>query len=531
MIQKLLGYLSRVVILKRDGTIGMKKILLSVLFFISLLFTLYSQQAYGNNLTTVQQTAVPQVLIPLDSLDPNADNLQLAISSHDYPVTPGDVYTLSFIMAGKPVTNTLLVESDYTINLDVLGKIDGRNMTFPELKPVIELIISDAYPRSMPSLTIQAVGSFQVTVTGAVLETEYIKAWGLSRLSDLIGPDFSKYASIRKVRILSVNGNEEFFDLLKAQKLGLTENDPYLKPGDTVSFQPVDSIVTVDGEVIRAGEFQILPDETTRDLLSFFGGFTNNADTGRIRIEKKGDNPETLFVSEKLFLDGVPLSNGDRVSIRKRITNQNVLYIEGGISGDNVSSVSDLEIGNDNTIITYNRVEHYFSPGDTIYDIVSDYFDVLSPYADLSRVQILRQDLNEKISIDMSGLNKNRTPGIDILVEPYDRLIIPEKRPFVSVVGAVVLPGRFPYSPPETAGYYISLAGGVDDSKNSGNKYLILDQSGARKSTSLPIEGGDTIQVLTNNFWYNFDTRFGTITTAALFITSAITLINVLNGN
>jgi polysaccharide export outer membrane protein len=70
--------------------------------------------------------------------------LQLAISSEDYPVTPGDVYRLSYRQADTPITTDLLVESNNTINMKVFGTINAAGMTFSELKPIIEKAVTNA---------------------------------------------------------------------------------------------------------------------------------------------------------------------------------------------------------------------------------------------------------------------------------------------------------------------------------------------------------------------------------------------------
>lgn len=109
---------------------------------------------------------IPQAVLPIEAIPAVADNLQLAISNRQYPVTPGDVYTLTFLLAGETVSNTLMVESDYTINMTIFGKINAAGMNFADLKPVIEQIIADAYPRSLPSVMITSVGIFQVPLRG-----------------------------------------------------------------------------------------------------------------------------------------------------------------------------------------------------------------------------------------------------------------------------------------------------------------------------------------------------------------------------
>ena len=44
---------------------------------------------------------IPQAIIPVQAVTDEASNLQIAISNRDYSVTPGDVYTLTFLPAGR----------------------------------------------------------------------------------------------------------------------------------------------------------------------------------------------------------------------------------------------------------------------------------------------------------------------------------------------------------------------------------------------------------------------------------------------
>lgn len=482
------------------------------------------------------QTAVPSVYIPVESLNPNSDNLQLAISSRDYPVTPGDVYNLTFIMAGTPVTNTMLVESDYTINLDVLGKIDARGMTFPELKPIIELRIADAYPRSMPSLTIQTIGSFQVVITGALEETVYSRAWGLSRLHDVIREHLVTSSSTRNVLIRSVDGTEKYYDLMKAQMIGLLEENPHLKPGDVIVLSVVEKVVTVRGEVLRPGEYQMLPTEKSGEVYAFFGGITASANPDRIRVERRmGNDPVvTFFIGLSDFINGVELHNGDIITVSRKNHNQPFVIVEGGIIPQGEERevpilMDEGDDGDDSYEAYYNRVIHPIGIGETLLDVLSDFRDSISDYADLKNGYIIREENTEFIPVDMHELLFSQNMGLNLDLRPNDRIAIPVRRPFVSVTGAVNAPGRFAYNPSENAKYYVGLAGGFDTARNSKELLQVVDQHGNKKNPLQPLEPGDTINVQSNNFWYNFNERFGPLTTAALFITSAITILNVLN--
>ena len=76
-------------------------------------------------------------------MNPPFENFLLAVSSKHYPVTPGDVYRLTFLLANDTVSNEILVESDYRLNLNIFGELNAENMSFSELKPLVEKRIAD----------------------------------------------------------------------------------------------------------------------------------------------------------------------------------------------------------------------------------------------------------------------------------------------------------------------------------------------------------------------------------------------------
>jgi hypothetical protein len=60
----------------------------------------------------------------------NAD-AQLALSSPDYRVTAGDIYTLAYTALGNNVEYVVPVDSSYRIRVANLGVVDGAGKTFP----------------------------------------------------------------------------------------------------------------------------------------------------------------------------------------------------------------------------------------------------------------------------------------------------------------------------------------------------------------------------------------------------------------
>ena len=150
-----------------------------------------------------------------------AERLQLAISSIDYPVTPGDIYQLSYReSAGSIVTRQFQVDGISILDLGVFGKVYALNMPFYQLKQNVENLISRNYTYSTPSLSIVAPGVFRVAIRDGSSQVQYITAWGLSRISEIVKKTSVPDYSVRDIERISREGKSERFDLLTMTKIG-----------------------------------------------------------------------------------------------------------------------------------------------------------------------------------------------------------------------------------------------------------------------------------------------------------------------
>jgi len=432
----------------------MKKALIISILCICALYTVYAQE---------EPEAIYR-LVPLEAELSPEDRLLLAVSSKNYSVTPGDIYRLTFLLANEPVSNEILVESDYTLNLNIFGKVNAENMSFAELKPIVEKRIADAYPRSLPSLNIISVGIFQVLIKGEVPKTSYVTAWGLSRLSSVVQDHLGPYSSIREIGIISRDGILRKHDLFKALQLGIIAEDPYILPGDVIIVYRRDRKVEIRGEVYRPGEYQLLRNDGLRELINIYGrGFTNRADTSRIRLDRYSE--ERAQTSYFDFSKGIPssleLKDNDIVTIPVKSSSLPIVFFEGAVMPPPTEADVVLTEAEAVGVEPYNRILHPFIEGESLLDALLAIMDSLATAADLSNAYLIREDSPKPIPINLERLIYEYDPTNDIALQPFDRVIIPSLRFTVSVLGSVDNAGIYPYVPQKTYSYYISLAGGV----------------------------------------------------------------------
>ncbi len=444
----------------------------------------------------------------------------LAMTTPDYPVTPGDIYTLSFLKGTNAASQSLVVENDYRVNMAVFGILNARGQSFIDFKRKVEETVARGYPGSSPQLIIRSTGIFEIQVVGEVANAGLTQSWGLARLSSLYSSYKTAYSSERQVGIRSANGSERSYDLFKARRAGDLSQDPYLLPGDMVVISNAERRVSITGEVIMPGQYQLLPGEELPALVfQYAKGFTDLADSSRIRITRLVS--EESSVGKLIYVDGSKnggmnghLNNLDSVIIASRQDFLPIVYFEGAVgvgkpvSGDTAES-PDVS----------NKVPYLFHPGALLSTAVLAMRNQFSAISDIKKAYLRRAADGEIIPVNLESFLHRFDFSDDIALQANDVIIVPFRQFFVSVSGAVYSPGRYPYVPDRSWAYYVSLAGGVNEELNNGKHQFIFDIDGKPRSISELIQPEDRILIPANSFLYNFG-RVSSILTTTISITS-----------
>jgi len=492
-------------------------------------------------------------------------NVMLARSSADYRVTPGDVYTLTYAAGSTPVTYIIMVDTSYRIRVSNLGIVNGTGKTFMQLKSEVEAVVVNNYPLSGVQLVLTQPAVFKVHLTGEVPVAGEVSAWALSRLSSLIGDitqvsqnqanrnqanrnqvsqnqtsqntqtfneSLTPFASLRDVSIQSSNGQTRVYDLFKAQRLGDLSQDPYLRPGDVIIFNRVKRSVTITGEIERPGTYQLLDGENIKELIEFYGsGFTPETDKTRLELIRLVNSVEVS--GDKIFLTPSDLANNyaledyDRVMVPRIDQLQPVMFVEGAVSGMSqvLGDLSDIASNMDRSTINLsqqelsasNRLVVPFNKGESYASIVRKNIRWFTAVSDTQNAYIIRQD--KHIPINLNPMLYDASYRDEIFIQENDLLVIPFRQYFVTVAGAVINPGRYPYIPDRDWEYYIALAGGFIMERNTLQAVTITDLSGKRMKKTAAITPETVITATTNHGLYYFN-QIAPVLTTTLSIAS-----------
>ncbi|AEF83894.1 putative polysaccharide biosynthesis/export domain protein [Treponema primitia ZAS-2] len=446
---------------------------------------------------------------------------QLALSSPDYRVTAGDIYTLEYAAGTVPVIYKIVVDTSYRIKVSNLGVINATGKSYQQLKSEVEAIVTNNYPLSGVQLVLTEPASFRVRISGEVQNSREIATWALARLSGLLGAEnLTSYSSLRDVSVTSLNGQTRAYDLFKAQRFGDMSQDPYVRPGDVITVNRITRVVSVTGEVERPGEYQLLPGESLRELVDYYAsGLSPIADPSRIELVRQVgsavDSGDKIYLTRDAINSGYPLQHLDTIRVPSIAELIPVMFVEG--------AVRVTEEGDELTTAT--RLTIRFNAGENYASLVQRNQAWFSAISDTKNAYLIRGA--ERIPLNLNPMLYDSSYRSQYLVEHNDTLIIPFRQYFVTVSGAVYSPGRFPYIPDRSWDYYIGLAGGFLPERNTREKVDIVDLAGKKLTKKDIITPETNITARANSGLYYFN-QYGPVITTVLSVVSTFITVTLL---
>jgi polysaccharide export outer membrane protein len=388
----------------------------------------------------------------------------------NYRVGPGDVLVL--ILTGDvEQAYTLTVTREGFIVMPQVGQVYVANLTLGQLDDQFYARLRRAYSgisrspgaRTKFQISLAKIRNIQVFVVGDVVRPGAYQISGagtvLTALYSAGGP--TSNGSFRKVEVRRGDKLVNTLDLYDYLLHGINASDVRLQNGDVV-FVPVHTgFVKLAGEVTRPAVYEVLPQETLRDLIEFAGGFGPAAYQTRVRIHRilppesrgqAGRARVVVDVGPDQFaggtVPGVPMVAGDSVTVlsvadrlRGYVTVKGNVWVEGQVG---------------------------FTPGMKLSDALRL---AGGPKSDVYLDRILIARTNEdstRLQLRSAFADSTGAVVSDLVLQEEDEIRVFSRSAFlptryVTVVGGVRNPGRVPYREGMTMRDLVLLAGGVTE--------------------------------------------------------------------
>lgn len=383
----------------------------------------------------------------------------------NYLVGPGDQIIIT-LWGAKNFREKFNVTKDGMIYYDRIGFINVTNknideieeILFNEFSKIFATLRNEDNPTRL-SVELAKLKSLNVYFTGEIINpgVHLIHPFSNIFLSIVQAGGIDENGSLRNVKLIRNNKVVQTIDFYKFFINGDSSDlEVKILDGDIIHVPTKSKTVTINGEILRTGEYELLATETLKNLLDYSGGVTANAS------------------SDILYNSIVPIEDRISQDYAKSSTNISLKQAE-QIYPNNGDTFNVLKI--QDVVSTVEIVGRVKNPG-KFSSLESSLLDILKiaggfddPYFRESiddTIVILRKNsetlMSKEYRVDYSNAHSFN-------VEPGDLILVYENRNFdqelfIGVYGEVNLTGNFPFTPNMTVDDAIELAGGLNQLGN-----------------------------------------------------------------
>ncbi|MDX2248987.1 MAG: SLBB domain-containing protein [Bacteroidia bacterium] len=391
------------------------------------------------------------------------------VPAENYVVGAGDRFTIT-IWGCSELSESLTIAADGAVFRTYIGKIYLAGLTYKKAVAILEEryrgIVSSCAQievfmgRSQRTLSVNIVGevyrpgSYQINAAVPAFNALF-EAGGITNIGSVRNILIKRGG--RTIQILDVydfliNGNEEPI---------------YLQDNDFIYVPVQEKVVTVEGAVKRAMDFELRESENLKDLIRFTGGLNYDALRNDAQISRLENGREVLI---NFHLDSI-LTSSDR---------------DYRLLGGDKLIIRTLNKGAYNIVQIFGNLEYpgtyQLLPGERVSDLIRR-AGGLGMDAYLDRAYIIRivptSDEVLYIPVNLNNIFEGASPENNLELQYFDALMIFSKsefrdQRFIEVTGQVRKPGTFQTHPTMTLKDLLFLTGGLRENADFNNVELLL---------------------------------------------------------
>ncbi len=388
--------------------------------------------------------------------DDIAASLETVAAPSSYALGPGDALKIIiWSELGDETVYDVTVNPEGQVYIPILGILRVAGLTIGQFKETVLGALAAKFPHFKGQVTLSKVRSVQVFVAGEVRRPGAMVLPALATAFHALyragGP--TDRGTLRRIRVLRGAQPIAEIDLYEYFLNGDKSQDVTLESGDTIFVPPVGGRVTIQGEVIRPGIYELLAEKNLADVLAMAGGIDASAYTGRVRVFRWQGGARRkihdLEASQDIgALAGFPVQPGDKVEVERAIEE----------IGNRVSVQGAVLRPGDYAVLEGTRVSDIIAKaGGVAAEAAQDAGQVIRTLPG-GRQEILSFHVGRALA---------RAPEDDLLLKPFDRVRVFFAKEIeadirvVTVAGAVRRPGEYILRKGMTIRDLIQLAQGL----------------------------------------------------------------------
>ena len=451
------------------------------------------------------------------------------VDPQKYKVGVGDQFLFSMIYPSGVMNMKLDVSPLGEILIPLIGKINVNDLVLNDAISLIKKKCTNKYENAEVNITLSKIREFKVKVIGAVISPGYQLASPINRVSDIVQGNLFEfielndstynedeiklhlvdkgYSSTRNIKLIrdnkTINVDLEMFKIT-----GDDTMNPTLENGDMVSVEYIKDYVTISGAVQNGKEIEFKSDDTLYDVISLCGGLRSDSDKNISikRLDDLNQEMEELIVSSIEEAKKTKINPNDYIYVRfnKNFNRHNLVSIEGEINNPGSHSI---DIGTTTVKELIAIAGGYTDLADVKQIIINNHEIDLLTDSEFDRINLIQpqylSDLDNAYLKARTSFNRGRISSgstdftediMNFKLVSGDEVFIPKKFDYIEVIGAVNLPGRYPFNKRMDVEEYLALSGGKTN-VSTRKVYIVKYGTGQRVKfeKGMSLESGDII--------------------------------------
>ncbi len=366
----------------------------------------------------------------------------------NYRLGPGDAVNVD-IWGASQESITETISPDGTITIEDIGVIQLGGLSVSQAKAKLRRELGPRYQNSKIELTLGQTRTITVSVMGEVKTPGTYTMSAFATVYNALymagGPnDIGTLRNVKVFRNGRLLSNVDVYDFLLNGKL---TGDVRLQDNDVITVSPYEALVNITGKVKRPMFYEMKKTESAATLLRYAGGFTGDAYTKAIRINRKAGPQYSVFSVGEFDLADFKLMDEDSVSVDSTLNRyQNMVEIKGAVFRPGMYHVGGQ--------IT--TVKALVEAADGLTE------NAIGQHAVMHR---MKADRTLKMqSLDITGILEGTVPDVELKNEDVIFIASHEEEKLdqtITIHGEVNYPGVYRYASDETVEDLVLQAGGL----------------------------------------------------------------------
>ena len=365
----------------------------------------------------------------------------------NYILGPGDEVNVD-IWGASQESITESVSPDGTITIEGIGVVKLGGLSVSQAKARLKRVLGPRYQGSNIDLTLGQTRTITIGVMGEVKVpgTYTMSAFATVYNALYMAGGPNEIGTLRNVKVYrkgKLLSNVDVYDFLLNGKLS---GDVRLQDNDVITVSPYEALVNISGKVKRPMFYEMKENESAATLLRYAGGFTGDAYTKAIRVNRKAGASYSVFSIGEFDMNSFKLMDEDSVSVDSTLNRyQNMVEIRGAVFRPGMYQVGG-EI---------NSVKALVEAAAGVTE------EAISQHAVMHRTKADRS--LEMLSLDIRGILEGTVPDVPLRNEDVIYVASHQERnekKTVTINGEVAYPGVYRYAENETLEDLIIQAGG-----------------------------------------------------------------------